>query len=183
MFKNLWNKITSSLRPERPPYCGYQPGQATSVSTPTEIPQKPEYSETIDNIVYVTETNALRLIRDKAGSPPSEELKTAVKNGMFDSLAMRAYDVQKETLGEAFSTEEISNVIGSRKDFQAIIDDSDEKEKFMKETGVQTRPSTEELIQAKEDIKAAIPSQQAARSKAIKKKKASSKSAKKRKNK
>lgn len=183
MFKNLWNKIASSLRPERPPYCGYQPGQTTGVSTPTAIPQKPEYSETIDDVVYVTKENALRLIRDKKNTPPTPELKEAVKSTMFDSLAGSGYDNQKEELTEGLSSEEISKLIGSKKDSQAITDNADEKEKFMKETGVQTRPSKEALVKTKEEIKEKIPSQQAARSKAIKKKKASATAAKKRKNK
>lgn len=181
MFKNLWNKITSSLRTDRPPYCEHQSGQA-STSTKISV-QNPEYSETIDDVVYVTKENALRLIRDKKNTPPTPALKEAVKSTMFDSLAGSGYDNQKEELTEGLTSDEISKLIGSKKDSQAITDNADEKERFMKETGVQTRPSKEALNKTKEEIKDKIPSQQAARSKAIKKKKASATAAKKRKNK
>lgn len=188
MFKNLWKKIKSSLRqePSSIKEGGYQPCQDDCCcTTPTggSSAQKPEYSETIGDVVYVTKENALRLIRDKKNTPPTPELKEAVKSTMFDSLAGSGYDNQKEELTEGLSSEEISKLIGSKKDSQVITDNADEKEKFMKETGAQTRPSKEALVKTKEEIKDKIPSQQAARSKAIKKKKASATAAKKRKNK
>lgn len=173
MFKQIWNKIESILHPESPKVkddgCKTNDAQISEGSA-----QTPAYSETIDDVVYVTKENAIRLIKDKKNTPPSLELKTAVKDTMFESLAGSGYDSQKETLSDVLSPNEISELIGTRKDSQAITDDEAEKEKFMKETGVQTRPSKEALEKDKEDIKSKIPSQQAARSKAIKKKKTSS---------
>jgi len=172
MFKQIWSKIESILHPESSnvKVDGNKPD-----NTPSESPgENSTYSETIDDVVYVTRENAIRLIKDKKSTPPSPELKTAVKDTMFDSLVGSGYDSQKETLSDGLSPNEISELIGSKKDSQLIANDADEKEKFMKETGVQTRPSQEAIAKDKEDIKAKIPSQQAARSKAIKKKKTSS---------
>lgn len=128
------------------------------------------YSETIDDVVYVTTANATRLISDNKSTPPSPELKEAVKSVMFESMVASEYDNQKEVLKEGLSSDEISQLIGSKKDSQSIVNDSDEKDRFMKETGKQTRPSEEAIAQAKEDVKSTIPTHQATRSKIIKKK-------------
>lgn len=182
MFKQIWNKIDSILHSEssKAKDGGYKTNDA---QTSEGSVQTPAYSETIDGVAYVTKENAIKLLKDKKDILPSPELKKAVKDTMFDYLAGSGYDNQKETLSNVFSSNEISELIGSRKDSQTITDNADEKEKFMKDAGVQTRPSKEVLNKTKKDIKDKIPSQQAARSKAIKKKKASTTAAKMRKNK
>lgn len=162
---NIFKKLLNNIFPGTSPIADEETKHEVTKNT---------YSETIDDVVYVTTENATKLISDNKSTPPSPELKEAVKSAMFESMVVSEYDNQKEALKQDLSPDEISQLIGSKKNTQSIINDLNEKDKFMKETGEQIRPSDETIAQAKEDVKLTIPIHQAVRAKIIKKNKSSS---------
>ena len=81
-LKTLWNKITSGFKGNND---WKKDGDTMVREKPAPQPTTP-YSETIDGVVFVTKENALRLIKDKKSTPPSEELKALTREAMLQQM-------------------------------------------------------------------------------------------------
>jgi len=192
VLKTLWNKITSNFHKSD----GWKSDGTTMTrerpATQPPVPKAP-YSETIDGVVYVTKENAMRLISDGANTPPSEELKEAVRSAMVGEIFGERHKIlSKELTDGGLDADDVQNMVGTKKTAQSLSQNPQELTDFTEagqrapesspyRLGNTDSESIEKLEKAKASMKAQIPARQNSRAQSLKKKKKKTSGSKKRK--
>lgn len=122
LLQTLMTKIKSVFAPKSQIV---EIAPVTDKSTDIPATHGTSYSETINEVVYVTTQDAQRLIKDGKNTSPSEELKNITKQAMFEQMLVegRKTAVSDFTAEGGWSKEEAESLLGNAKNAQTIAGD------------------------------------------------------------